>query len=65
MKVLHFIGEGKGTMEGIDEYVIFLDDDEESVEDHKCPGFELEAETILLDGLPSMFPTETILIPKK
>ena len=63
MKLLHFMGEGYGVMSGIDEYVVFTENGE-SINEHKAPGFYLESETEI-DDLPTVFPTETVLIPKK
>ena len=66
MRVLHFMGKGKGWMEGIEEYVIVTDETvvDSPIEDEIAPGFKLESETEIED-LPSSFPTETTLIPFK
>lgn len=66
MRVLHFTGEGKGWMKGIEEYVIVTDETvlDSPIEDEIAPGFKLESETEIED-LPHSFPTETMLVPQK
>ena len=66
MRILHFVGKGKGWMEGIEEYVIITEDEREvsSVDGFKCPGFVLESETDIED-LPNTLPFETTLIPHR
>jgi len=61
MKILHFIGEGKGVMSGIREYIVISDGQEED-EAHTAPGFKLESVTISRD-LPTTLPINTTLIP--
>jgi len=62
MKILHFMGEGKGMMSGISEYVIITENDEKN-EQFKAPGFYLESETEI-DDLPTSFPINQNLIPE-
>lgn len=66
MRVLHFVGKGRGFMEGVEEYVIISDEEEKDspVEDDRAPGFALESQTEI-EELPCSFPLNTILIPQK
>ena len=60
MKILHFTGQGYGEMEGIDEYVVVIEDSG-NVEEQRAPNFILESETEIED-LPSSFPFNFTLI---
>jgi len=45
MRILQFSGNGQGMMKGIQEYIVILEDDNENTaDDHCCPGFELNHE---------------------
>ena len=61
MKVLHFTGKGYGEMDGVTEYIVIIEIDED--EDGQCaPGFELYSSTEV--DLPSSLPLNTTLVPK-
>jgi len=62
MNILHFTGEGYGMMEGIEEYVVIVEDSE-NFEEHKAPNFILESVTEIAD-VPSSFPVGKNLVPQ-
>lgn len=62
MRILHFVGEGKGFMARVKEYIIITDEDESPIEDWVAPGFKLDSETEVED-LPTSLPLNTTLAP--
>jgi hypothetical protein len=64
MRILHFTGEGRNFMAGVEEYVVITDDDDTPIEDHCAPGFELSSETEVGE-LPDSLPLEMTLIVQR
>jgi len=64
--LLHFTGQGYGSMAGVSEYVVIVDLSEE-LEDQRepAPGFNLSSETDLEVGdPPTTIPTNRVLAPR-
>ena len=60
MKILQYVGEGKGMMSGVVEYIVITEDNR-NPSDHLCPGFKLYKSHQLNEDLPQELPLETIL----
>lgn len=66
MRILHFTGKGYGFMEGVTEYVVLIEDDED-VDEQACPGFKLESNTLVksvITEMPTGLPMGSSLVPR-